>query len=100
MLTLVLATECIRLISGSEGKDIDSHTLRIRDDSSKEIIYLIEDLGQWERACHNMRNRKFVAQMKQYIDVREVPSSVKSREVRKKDRNTRYEWQCNKGRFA
>ncbi|RFU35108.1 hypothetical protein B7463_g1262, partial [Scytalidium lignicola] len=60
VMCIIQAKEFVELAMGEEGKDIDSHTLRLKAKfDGCTIIYLIDGLVSWMRKNRNVRNREF-----------------------------------------
>ncbi|KAH8816229.1 ERCC4 domain-containing protein [Xylogone sp. PMI_703] len=54
------AKDFVDLALGAEGKDIDSHALRLKAKfDGCTVIYLIDGLASWMRKNKNVRNREF-----------------------------------------
>lgn len=63
------AKDFVNLVTADEGQDLDSHVLKMKARfEGKAIIYLIEGLTPWMRKNKNIKNRKFVAAIRQQID--------------------------------
>jgi crossover junction endonuclease EME1 len=58
---IMTAEEFVDLATGEEGKDLDSHVLRLKAKfSANDIIYLIQGLQPWMRKNKNRQNRKYL----------------------------------------
>ena len=65
VMCVMTAKEFVDLAIGEEGKDLDSHVLRLKARfATNEIIYLIEGLNQWMRKNKNVQNRKYVQEVR------------------------------------
>ena len=74
------AKEFIDLATGDEGRDLDSHVLRLRAKfESCEIIYLIEGLTVWMRKNKTVRNRKYTAAVRNYVSQGEPSASQRTK---------------------
>ncbi|OBT53940.1 hypothetical protein VE04_04319 [Pseudogymnoascus sp. 24MN13] len=77
------AAEFVALGTNEEGKDLDSHVLRMKARfDGFEIIYLIEGLTAWMRKNRNVRNRQFTDAVRRQMGEEEGGTS--SQRSRKK----------------
>ncbi|OBT65677.1 hypothetical protein VE03_05540 [Pseudogymnoascus sp. 23342-1-I1] len=77
------AAEFVALGTNEEGKDLDSHVLRMKSRfDGFEIIYLIEGLTAWMRKNRNVRNRQFTDAVRRQMGEEEGGTS--SQRSRKK----------------
>lgn len=77
------AAEFVALGTNEEGKDLDSHVLRMKARfDGYEIIYLIEGLTAWMRKNRNVRNRQFTDAVRRQMGEEEGGTS--SQRSRKK----------------
>ncbi|KFY34656.1 hypothetical protein V494_06582 [Pseudogymnoascus sp. VKM F-4513 (FW-928)] len=77
------AAEFVALGTNEEGKDLDSHVLRMKARfDGYEIIYLIEGLTAWMRKNRNVRNRQFTEAVRRQMGEEEGGTS--SQRSRKK----------------
>ena len=68
IICIMKGPEFIDLATGEEGKDLDSHVLRLKAKfATNAIIYLIEGLEPWMRKNKNLQNRKYVQEVRNQI---------------------------------
>jgi crossover junction endonuclease EME1 len=80
IMCIVTANEFVELATGEEGKDLDSHVLRLKGKfATNEIIYLIEGLDPWMRKNKTVQNRKYVQQVRGQMPAEEQTASQKRR---------------------
>lgn len=83
VLCYMTAAEFVALGTNEEGKDLDSHVLRMKARfDGFEIIYLIEGLTAWMRKNRNVRNRQFTDAVRRQMGEEEGGTS--SQRSRKK----------------
>lgn len=79
IMCIMTAQEFVDFAIAEEGKDMESHVLRLKAKFAKnEIIYLIEGLEPWMKKNKTVRNRKYVQEVRNQ-DPAEQPTASQKR---------------------
>ena len=81
VMCIINATEFVELATAEEGKDLESHVVRLKAKfSTDNIIYLIEGLEPWMRKNKNVQNRKYVQEVRnQGLENEAIPTTSQKR---------------------
>lgn len=83
ILYVMSAKEFVQLVIDEEGKNLDSHVLRLRSRfESREIIYLIEGLANWMRKNKSIKNRGFTEAVRSQMNSVELTASQRPKKTK------------------
>ncbi|PVH84163.1 hypothetical protein DL98DRAFT_485407 [Cadophora sp. DSE1049] len=83
IMCVVTAQRLVELITGAEGHDLDTYTLRLKSKFEPcDIIYLVEGFMAWMRKNKTLLNRQYTAAVRSHVQS-EVPTA--SQRKKKKD---------------
>ncbi|KAL2069681.1 hypothetical protein VTL71DRAFT_14360 [Oculimacula yallundae] len=86
VMCVLTAQVLVDLITGAEGHDLDTYTLRLKAQfDSCEVIYLVEGFMAWMRKNKLLLNRQYTAAVRSHGPQDEVPSASQRKKSKKKD---------------